>query len=238
MHHQACSTQLAPGPEVTSLLSEAFPLSARPDASKPRLRPRCSVVASGNKNSWPSVSGEVSRRAAAAQLACAAASPAIAFFWPLPAAGFEATEAIESKRKHLSIDSIKDIIARDIKDGQYFITGNLTRDIYKDDCRFRDPTNETVGLEKYLQAVSILFDPANSKQELLSIAVTSPTTITAKWTLGGYLKFPWRPRVVPFEGSTQYVVDTEGLVALHDEKWSISPLTALLETITPSFGRF
>eukprot|EP00897_Mesotaenium_endlicherianum_P009254 jgi/Mesen1/8357/ME000463S07801 len=101
---------------------------------------------------------------------------------------------------------------------------------------FKDPTNTTVGLDKYLQAVSILFDPAFSKQELVSIAVTSPTTIDAKWTLGGFLKFPWRPRVVPFEGATQYTIDAEGLVSLHDESWSISPLTALIETITPTFG--
>ena len=36
-------------------------------------------------------------------------------------------------------------------------------------------------------------------------------------------------------GSTQYTVDDNGLVALHDESWSISPVTALIESFTPSF---
>ncbi|CAI5495737.1 unnamed protein product, partial [Closterium sp. Naga37s-1] len=83
-------------------------------------------------------------------------------------------------------------------EGQYFVTGDLTASIYRDDCRFKDPTNDTSGLARYLAAVSILFDPAFSKQELLSIAVTSDKSVTATWRLGGYLKFPWQPRVEPF----------------------------------------
>lgn len=36
--------------------------------------------------------------------------------------------------------------------------------------------------------------------ELLSIRVTGPRTVEADWRLGGYLVFPWNPRVEPFEG--------------------------------------
>lgn len=37
-------------------------------------------------------------------------------------------------------------------------------------------------------------------------------------------------------GSTRYTLGDDGLVALHDETWSISLLTALLELFTPSWG--
>eukprot|EP00850_Spirogloea_muscicola_P014461 SM000104S09331 [mRNA] locus=s104:179938:181618:+ [translate_table: standard] len=99
-----------------------------------------------------------------------------------------AGEAVSSSAKttKFSIDQIKTIIERDISEGQYFVTGNHTREIYRDVCRFKDPTNETVGLDKYLQAVGILFDPRVSKQELRAIRVTGPDTIDADWTLGGF----------------------------------------------------
>eukprot|EP00850_Spirogloea_muscicola_P018812 SM000176S03143 [mRNA] locus=s176:237921:239569:+ [translate_table: standard] len=103
----------------------------------------------------------------------------------LPASADEAVSS-SAKTTNLSIDQIKTIIERDISEGQYFVTGDLTREIYRDDCRFKDPTNETVGLDKYLQAVGILFDPRVSKQELRAIRVTGPDTIHADWTLGGY----------------------------------------------------
>lgn len=35
--------------------------------------------------------------------------------------------------------------------GEYFITGDLTPEIFADDCVFRDPTNETKGLSRYVK---------------------------------------------------------------------------------------
>ena len=63
-----------------------------------------------------------------------------------------------------------------------------------------------------LQALGLLFDPEHSQVKLLSIAVTGPSTIAASWTLGGYLRFPWRPRVKEFQGdqcfcSATYFID-------------------------------
>ncbi|CAI5465942.1 unnamed protein product [Closterium sp. Yama58-4] len=150
--------------------------------------------------------------------------------------GAAAAAGGDGKQRGLSVEQVKDIIARDISEGQYFVTGDLTASVYRDDCRFKDPTNDTSGLARYLAAVSILFDPAFSKQELLSIAVTSDKSVTATWRLGGYLKFPWQPRVEPFTGSTVYELDDDNLVAVHNETWSISPITALIETFTPTFG--
>lgn len=42
------------------------------------------------------------------------------------------------------------------------------------------------GVNKYVAAVKLLFDPELSQQELLSIDVTGPRTIEVNWRLGGY----------------------------------------------------
>ena len=51
--------------------------------------------------------------------------------------------------------------------------------MFADDCRFIDPTNDVVGLSRYLTALGLLFDPATSSVELYNIKVASPTTIEA-----------------------------------------------------------
>lgn len=52
----------------------------------------------------------------------------------------------------------------------------------------------------YCQALGILFDPQSSFVKLKSIKVSGPSTIEADYESGGYLKFPWKPRVAPYEG--------------------------------------
>ena len=38
--------------------------------------------------------------------------------------------------------------------------------------------------------------------QLLSISASGPRTVEADWRLGGYLVFPWNPRVEPFKGGS------------------------------------
>ena len=112
---------------------------------------------------------------------------------------------------------------------------SLTRSLARSLTRqvFIDPTNRTVGLEKYCDVCASLFDSQCSEVSLLDIRVVSPTAIRARWTLGGVIKLPWRPRVATFEGASTYTLDADGLIAEQREEWSISPLAALLETVTP-----
>ena len=136
----------------------------------------------------------------------------------------------------LSADQVADILARNLRDGQYFITGDLTPEIFADDCRFKDPTNDVVGLSRYVKALGIIFDASHSAVRLRDIRVTGPATIEAEWTLGGYLKLPWHPRVKPFVGRSLYTLNAEGLVQLQDQTWAISGAEALRETFTPGGG--
>mmetsp|Transcript_18697 Transcript_18697/g.24679 ORF Transcript_18697/g.24679 Transcript_18697/m.24679 type:complete len:239 (-) Transcript_18697:376-1092(-) len=136
----------------------------------------------------------------------------------------------------LSVDTIREIIEQDFKEGKYFVTGKLTESIYKDDCLFIDPTTRVNSLEKYVKACEVLFDPENSQVDLLSLEIVDETHLFAEWRLGGYLKFPWNPYVPPFTGTTLYTLDNSGLISKHEETWSISALDAVKYTVQPTKG--
>ncbi len=130
----------------------------------------------------------------------------------------------------------QDILAADLRDRQYFVTGQLTSAIFLDTCRFVDPTNNIVGLSRYIKALDVLFDPAKSRVELLDIQVTGPRTIEAEWTLGGELKFPWKPKVATFVGRCVYKIDEEtGLIREQAQTWSKPAWEALQESFTPGW---
>lgn len=90
---------------------------------------------------------------------------------------------------------------------------------------------------RYLTALGLLFDPATSSVELFNIAVTGPNTVEADWSLQGYLRFPWHPRVEPYEGHTVYTVGLEsGVIESQVQTWNISGAKALVESFTPTSG--
>ncbi|PNH01306.1 hypothetical protein TSOC_012820 [Tetrabaena socialis] len=78
--------------------------------------------------------------------------------------------------------------------------------------------------------------PPLSLVQLLSITASGPRTVEADWLLGGYLAFPWNPRVEPFQGHTVYTLGESGLVAEQRQTWSISAGKALADSFTPTFG--
>lgn len=82
------------------------------------------------------------------------------------------SKASGEKRKGLPIDDLKDIIQRDFTDGQYYITGKLTPEVFEDDCVFIDPTGEVKGVDFYSKAVSQIFDPKVSRVDLIDIKVS------------------------------------------------------------------
>ena len=60
--------------------------------------------------------------------------------------------------------------------------------------------NSLLNIDDTLQALGLLFDPEYSMVRLRSIRVAGPRTIEADYVSGGYLRFPWHPRVEPYEG--------------------------------------
>mmetsp|Transcript_4149 Transcript_4149/g.26228 ORF Transcript_4149/g.26228 Transcript_4149/m.26228 type:complete len:190 (+) Transcript_4149:271-840(+) len=137
------------------------------------------------------------------------------------------------KWRGISPGEVRDILEKDIEIGQYFVTGKLTQEIFEDNCRFVDPTNDVVGLKRYQSALNILFDPLNSSVNLLGIQLIDDSTIVADYEAQGVLQLPWRPLVKPYRGHIVYNLNKDGLVQKQEQTWDISALDALLETFTP-----
>ena len=149
------------------------------------------------------------------------------------------------KRTDASIEDIKEILERDLQPveknadgtfrGAYFVTGNVTPEIFEDDCRFIDPTNTTKSLSKYVNALKILFDPENSSVDLRSIEVKDENTIVGVYDCEGYLKLPWHPRVKPYTGTVTWKTSKNGLIESQTQEWSgVSAAGAIMESFTPS----
>mmetsp|Transcript_28536 Transcript_28536/g.47930 ORF Transcript_28536/g.47930 Transcript_28536/m.47930 type:complete len:320 (+) Transcript_28536:75-1034(+) len=123
----------------------------------------------------------------------------------------------------------------------YYITGELSKEIYDEECFFDgpDPDMPVKGLRKYLLSASQLFDRRTSRADLTRALEVNyeESTVTAYWRLEGVLNLPWHPSVKPWTGSTTYIISPEtGLVTTHREQWDISVLDAFVSTLLPSLN--
>lgn len=154
-------------------------------------------------------------------------------------------QTFENKSLHLPLEELAARLTRDLTvgangSGGYFLTGDLSTDIFKDDCVFADPTNNVASLSRYQNALRILFDPSSSQIQLLGPlkihSDTEPKTITGRIRSRGFLQLPWRPYVSAYESDIVYTIDAEtGLISRQDQVWdSKSPSKALQESFTPS----
>jgi hypothetical protein len=138
--------------------------------------------------------------------------------------------------EELAVRLTKDLTTGATGQGGYFLTGDLSTDIFRDDCVFSDPTNRVSSLNQYQNALRVLFDPSRS-----TVRLTTPLTVNAKErTIScrlrsrGHLQLPWRPYVTSYETTIVYAVDENGLISNQDQEWSKSASRALQETFTPS----
>lgn len=127
-----------------------------------------------------------------------------------------------------------DLVFGSNETGGYFLTGDLSQDIFRDDCVFSDPTNSVNDLARYQSALRILFDPDTSVVQLLGSLQIDGRTLTGRIRSRGYLQLPWHPYVTAYESKIIYTIDDDGLIARQDQSWSKPADTALRETFTPS----
>ena len=130
-------------------------------------------------------------------------------------------------------------LARDIEKGAtgkggYPISGDLTPEIFRDDCRFVDPTNDVTSLAKYRKALTILFDPNESSVTLIKGPVVDEAkrTISATVRSVGTLQLPWRPKIEPWESYLVWKIDGDGLIEQQSQTWNVTAGTALAETFS------
>jgi Uncharacterized conserved protein (DUF2358) len=162
---------------------------------------------------------------------------------PLNDKSLKGDKAGAEKFTSLSSDELANRLARDLafgstEKGSYILTGDLSGDIFMDSCSFIDPTNKVDSLQKYQKALTILFDPATSRVDVLEAPRVSSVdgTIRARYRCRGTLKLPWHPAVSAFESDIVWTVDKDtGLISKQEQTWSKSAGEALRETFTPSF---
>jgi len=137
----------------------------------------------------------------------------------------------------LDTAAVRDLIEGDFRERNYYVTGRLSRRVYADDCYFNSPDPDTpvVGLRKYVDAISHLFEQKSSRVELLEIEILDSDHILARWRLEGTLMLPWRPTFKAYTGSTVYTLNEERLVSRHEENWSITALDAFVSTLFPDW---
>ena len=160
----------------------------------------------------------------------------LAYALPLaPLGKVKRGDSYAEKKTGLSTEEVKAILQKALEDGQYFVNSSgLPREIFDNNCRFKDPTNDVAGLSRYIKALDLLFETESSEVKLLSMEVSGEKEIVAEYILGGNLKFPWKPCVSPYKGVVTYTLSSEdGLVVSQEQEWSISASEALKETFSP-----
>lgn len=121
--------------------------------------------------------------------------------------------------------------------GGYIISGDLSTDLFRDDCVFVDPTNRVASLAQYQKALTILFDKDRSVIELVGPLTVHEDdhTIRGKFRSRGFLKLPWNPYVSAYESEIIYRIGSDdGLIYEQEQQWSKSSYTALRESFTPT----
>lgn len=159
------------------------------------------------------------------------------------------TKQQTTKTTGLSLAQLASRLSQDLVEGAtgqggYFLSGDLSGDLFRDDCIFADPTNRVDSLSQYQAALRILFDPQTSTVELiepLQVLVddeegeAGQRTIRGRIRSRGYLQLPWKPYVTAYESTIVYTVDRDGLISRQDQTWSKDALVALQESFTPSW---
>ena len=142
------------------------------------------------------------------------------------------------KTTGMALEAVMDVVRRDYEEGQYYVTGRLSQNVYDDSCFFDspDPDMPVRSLKRYSDALKGLFAPQLSSIELVKMeACADGTSFVAHWRLSGALKLPWRPAIKPYAGATLYELGDDGLIVSHTETWSISVLDAFVSTAWPEW---
>eukprot|EP00933_Yihiella_yeosuensis_P039785 TRINITY_DN33953_c0_g1_i1.p1 TRINITY_DN33953_c0_g1~~TRINITY_DN33953_c0_g1_i1.p1 ORF type:complete len:277 (-),score=30.57 TRINITY_DN33953_c0_g1_i1:11-742(-) len=133
----------------------------------------------------------------------------------------------------LPVTDVAAVLRDDLAVRKYILTGNLSSEVFSDECRFVDPNNAVDGLAKYRQALGFLFDPAESSLEVLDVRVAEGgQRIEADYIASGTIKLPWRPKIEPWKGHIEYTLNSEGLVVSQVDTWNITRFDAIRQTFT------
>jgi len=128
----------------------------------------------------------------------------------------------DGKRRGLSLQQLRDIIQEDFDERRCLVTGDLSQEIYADDCVFTDPQMTCKGLKKFVSGTKALFYAPKSELELLEPVYTvGENQIVAKWREVACFNIPFRPRTF-FTGNLTLTLGEDNLVKSYVEQWDLS----------------
>ncbi|KAJ7571031.1 hypothetical protein O6H91_01G146000 [Diphasiastrum complanatum] len=116
----------------------------------------------------------------------------------------------------------------------YFVTGDMSMNIYELDCEFVDPFVSFKGLKRFKTNVSNLGSFMEESNLKVLDWQEDEDKIYARWRFNCVLALPWRP-ILAATGSTQYYFNKlSGKIYRHVEMWDISPVDGLRQLVKPN----
>ncbi|KAK9795947.1 hypothetical protein WJX73_002502 [Symbiochloris irregularis] len=141
------------------------------------------------------------------------------------------------KLKNPDIETVRDIVRKSFIQDQYFVSGRLPKEVYKDDALFIDPTQQTRGVELWSRAVPALFDWRKCQVDLIDIGVKDPHHIDIRFRLDGKFTFLLLGlRLKPFTASCVFTTDDSGLIVEQKETWDVPASDLLISALIKSYG--
>ena len=138
------------------------------------------------------------------------------------------------KQTGLAASELAKVLEVDLAQKKYILTGALTPSIFSEACRFEDPNNAVTGLNKYRQALSLLFEPEASTVKDVTVSVAADgRSVIADYTARGVLKLPWRPVIEPWRGHITWSLDADNLIVSQVDVWNITRWDAIRQSFTP-----
>mmetsp|Transcript_45498 Transcript_45498/g.110754 ORF Transcript_45498/g.110754 Transcript_45498/m.110754 type:complete len:224 (-) Transcript_45498:44-715(-) len=142
-----------------------------------------------------------------------------------------AAEGGGAKRTGLSNEELAELVRKDIVDKQFMVTGDLTRELYSEDCTFQDEI-DTYKLEKWIDGTRKLF-----KNEYSHMDLDGPVTVTDKkveFRFKERLMFniPYLKPKVPLTGKLELTRGEGGLFTKYKETWD-EPVWKVIVSLRP-----
>lgn len=139
----------------------------------------------------------------------------------------DAVDSLDAtKMRNAPAEKIAKIVAEDITKRQALITADFTRELYSEECTFKDEV-DTYPINKYIAGTKSLFKPEKSQVQLTSpVKVTdSKVTFDFKETLN--FNIPVLSPSVDLSGNVELFRSDDGLIIRSVEHWDSAPVEVI-----------
>lgn len=131
-----------------------------------------------------------------------------------------AETTVGPKQTGLSNDEIAAVVRRDLVEGQFLVTGQLTRSVYDEAATFTDEI-DTYTLDKWIKGTQKLFVGEASHVDLVGDVAVSDTEVSLRFSEVLAFNMPFQPKV-DLTGKLVLKRGPDGLITSYREFWDKS----------------